>query len=62
MEKSIKTRVIEVLKSKGLSVNRASKILDIPQRTLNRQVNEGGNISMDLVYAILNNCFNSFSH
>ena len=55
MEKSIKTRVIEVLKSKGLSVNRASKILDIPQRTLNRQVNEGGNISMDLVYAILNN-------
>ena len=55
MEKSVKTRVIEVLKSKGLSVNRASKILDIPQRTLNRQVNEGGNISMDLVYAILNN-------
>jgi hypothetical protein len=30
-------------------------MLGIPQRTLNRQVNEGGNISMDLVYAILNN-------
>ena len=55
MEMNIKLRVIEVLKSKGLSVNRASKILDIPQRTLNRQVNENGNISMDLVYAILNN-------
>lgn len=46
--------MIEVLKYKGLNVNRASKILGIPQRTLNRQVNEGGNISMDLVYAILN--------
>ncbi|MBR3906798.1 MAG: S24 family peptidase [Bacteroidaceae bacterium] len=60
MDKSIKSRVIEVLKYKGLNVNRASKVLDIPQRTLNRQVNEGGNISMELVYAILNN-FNEIS-
>ena len=44
-----------VLKHIGMNVNRASKMLGIPQRTLNRQVNEGGNISMDLVYAILNN-------
>ncbi len=54
MEKSVKSRVIEILKFKGLSVNRASKILGMPQRTLNRQVNEDGNISMDLVYAIMN--------
>ena len=55
MDKSIKQRVVEVLKHKGLNVNRASKVLDIPQRTLNRQVNEDGKISMELVYAILNN-------
>ena len=55
MEKSIKSRVVAVLKHIGLNVNRASKFLGIPQRTLNRQVNEDGNISMDLVYAILNN-------
>ncbi len=55
MDNTIKIRVKEVLKYKGLNVNRASKVLDIPQRTLNRQVNEDGNISMELVYAILNN-------
>lgn len=49
----IKSRVIALLKSKSLNVNQASKLLDIPQRTLNRQVNEDGNISMELVYAIL---------
>ncbi|MBR3976860.1 MAG: S24 family peptidase [Bacteroidaceae bacterium] len=38
-----------------MNVNRASKFLDMPQRTLNRQVNEDGNISMELVYAILSN-------
>ena len=38
-----------------MNVNRASKFLGVPQRTLNRQVNEGGNISMEIVYAILNN-------
>ena len=47
--------MVAVLKHIGMNVNRASKMLGIPQRTLNRQVNEGGNISMDLVYAILNN-------
>lgn len=47
--------MVDVLKHIGMNVNRASKMLGIPQRTLNRQVNEGGNISMDLVYAILNN-------
>ena len=49
----IKQRVAEVLRFKKINVNRASKILSIPQRTLNRQVNEDGNISMDLLYAIL---------
>lgn len=55
MDKSIKDRVVAVLKHIGMNVNRASKFLGIPQRTLNRQVNEGGNVSMELVYAILNN-------
>ena len=47
MENSIRDRVSEVLKYLGLNVNRASKYLGVPQRTLNRQVNEGGNISME---------------
>jgi phage repressor protein C with HTH and peptisase S24 domain len=55
MDNCIKDRVVAVLKHIGMNVNRASKMLGIPQRTLNRQVNEGGNISMDLVYAILSN-------
>ncbi|MBR5594470.1 MAG: S24 family peptidase [Bacteroidaceae bacterium] len=52
-ENGIKQRVAEVLRFKKINVNRASKILSIPQRTLNRQVNEDGNISMDLLYAML---------
>ena len=51
--RGIKSRVVEVLKFKEINVNRASKKLCIPQRTLNRQVNEDGNISMDLLYALL---------
>ena len=52
-DNGIKQRVAEVLRYKKINVNRASKVLSIPQRTLNRQVNEDGNISMDLLYAIL---------
>ena len=55
MDNSIKERVVAVLKHIGMNVNRASKFLGVPQRTLNRPVNEGGNISMEIVYAILNN-------
>lgn len=54
MKQSIKNRVSAVLKYKNLNVNRASKVLGMPQRTLNRQVNEDGNISIDLVNALLN--------
>ncbi|MBO7302537.1 MAG: S24 family peptidase [Bacteroidaceae bacterium] len=53
MGKSIKERVVEIFKYKNLNVNKASAVLGIPQRTLNRQVNEAGKITMDLVYAIL---------
>ena len=49
----IKARVTALFKSKSLNVNKASKLLGIPQRTLNRQVNEDGNVSMELLYAIL---------
>ena len=52
-DNGLKQRVADVLRFKKINVNRASKILDIPQRTLNRQVNENGNISMELLYAIL---------
>ena len=51
--RGIKSRVVEVLRFKEINVNRASKKLCIPQRTLNRQVNEDGNISMALLYALL---------
>lgn len=52
----IKKRILFLLAKKGLSVNSASKILNIPQRTLNRQLNETGNVSMDLIRAI-HKCF-----
>ena len=54
MKKSgIKDRIIAVLKYKGLNVNKASKMFGIPQRTLNRQVNEDGKVAMELIYAVL---------
>lgn len=48
----IKKRILNLLSDKALNVSRASAVLDIPQRTLNRQLNEGGNISMELICAI----------
>ena len=51
--KSLKERVADVLRYKKISVNKASKVLNIPQRTLNRQVNEDGSVGMELLYAIL---------
>lgn len=51
----LKGRVSEIFKFKGINVNRASKMLGIPQRTLNRQVNEDGNVGMEVVYAIIDN-------
>ena len=50
---SLKERVADVLRYKKISVNKASKVLNIPQRTLNRQVNEEGSVGMELLYAIL---------
>jgi hypothetical protein len=49
----IKERIIAVFKVKGLNANRASRIFGIPQRTLNRQVNEDGKVTMELMYAVL---------
>ena len=34
--RNIRERVVAVLKEKGLSINRASAVLGIPQRTFNR--------------------------
>lgn len=55
MNSTLKERVLQLLEMKGLNANSASRILGIPQRTLNRQVNENGKISMEIVMAILNN-------
>ncbi len=54
MERTMKERVLSVFKAKKINVNRASKLLGIPQRTLNRQVNEDGKVGMELVYSLLN--------
>ena len=48
----IKKRILSLLSDKALSVSRASTMLNMPQRTLNRQLNEGGNVSMELICAI----------
>ncbi len=53
MENTIKTRVLRVLEYKHLNANSASRLLGIPQRTINRQVNESGKIGMELVYSLL---------
>lgn len=60
VQSSLKDRVIRVLKFKNLNSNSASRLLGIPQRTLNRQINENGKIGMELVYSILN-LFNDIS-
>ena len=54
MKQTLKDRILNVFKAKKINVNRASKMLNIPQRTLNRQVNESGKIGMELVYSLLN--------
>jgi hypothetical protein len=55
VEKQLKERVLQVLKYKNMNVNSASKVLGIPQRTLNRQVNEDGKVGMELLYSIMDN-------
>ncbi len=55
MRETIKQRIIKVIEYKGLNANSASPILGIPQRTLNRQINEDAKVGMELVSAILNN-------
>ena len=52
-DKGLKKRVAELFRYKKINVNRASVMLGMPQRTLNRQVNEDGNVGIDLVYALL---------
>lgn len=51
----IKKRILILLSDKALNVSRASVVLEMPQRTLNRQLNEGGNVSMELLCAINKN-------
>lgn len=55
MENTLKERVLKVFEYKRLNPNSASRILGIPQRTLNRQVNENGKVGMELVSALLMN-------
>lgn len=55
MNKDLSNRILQVLKYKNLSVNSASKVLGIPQRTLNRQVNENAKVGMELLYSVLDN-------
>ncbi|MBE6308373.1 MAG: helix-turn-helix transcriptional regulator [Bacteroidaceae bacterium] len=54
MDRTIKDRILSVFKFKKINANRASRLLGIPQRTLNRQVNEDGKVGMELVYSLLN--------
>lgn len=55
MENSLKERVLMVFEYKKINANSASRILGIPQRTINRQVNENGKVGMELVSALLTN-------
>lgn len=51
----MKQRIVKVFEYKKLNANSASHVLGIPQRTLNRQVNEDGKVGMELVYSLLSN-------
>lgn len=55
MKESIKERILKIFEYKGLNANSASRVLDIPQRTINRQVNENGKVGLELVNSLLNN-------
>lgn len=55
MDKMLKQRILMLFEYKGLNANSASSILGIPQRTLNRQVNEDGRVGVELIQALLNN-------
>ncbi len=48
----IKERILHILAENNLSVNSASTLLGMPQRTINRQLNEGGTVSTALLRAI----------
>lgn len=48
----MKKRILFLLSENGLNVNRASRLLEMPQRTLNRQLNEDGGISVELIRAL----------
>lgn len=52
-EKTIGQRIGKVFELDGLNINAAAHLLDMPQRTLNRQVNEGGNVTLNVVIAVL---------
>ena len=54
MKNSMKSRVLRLFEMKMLNANSASRLLGLPQRTINRQVNEDGKIGMELVNALLN--------
>lgn len=55
MKNSLKERVIRLFDVKKMNANSASRILNLPQRTINRQVNEDGKIGMELIHSLLNN-------
>lgn len=55
MKETLKERILKVFEYKGLNANSASRILGIPQRTINRQVNEEGKVGLELVNSLLNN-------
>lgn len=54
MKNGLKNRVLRFFETKMLNVNSASRLLGLPQRTINRQVNEDGKVGMELVNALLN--------
>lgn len=54
MYSTIKERISLLFKIKKINANRASKLLGMPQRTINRQVNEDGRVGTELVYSLLN--------
>lgn len=53
MESTVKERIKEVLRIKGLSVNTLSKVIGVRQNTLSRQINSDVSISLNSILLII---------
>ena len=60
MENSVIQRIRSIIKSERISISSLSKMIDVPQPTLNRQVSGESSMTLDVFVSIMN-CFPKIS-